>query len=95
MLAICTLCYSRKLKVYSIKVWNIKLVLVVAHSFCVSQSIPPNVNVRVLCLAIPPAAILRSTTLLVAFVPTVSANYRYNIVVQIPPYVRNFPYRYS
>ena len=69
MLVICMLCYSRKLKVYSIKVWNIKLVLVVAHSFCVSRSILLSVNVRVLSLVLLPAAILRSTTHLVAFVP--------------------------
>lgn len=93
MLVICMLCYS--LSFIVCKVWNIKLVLVVAHSFCVSQSILLSVNVRVLSLVLLPAAILRSTTPPVAFVPTVSANYRYNIVVQIPPYVRNFPHRYS
>ena len=39
------------------------------RSLSANPSTPRNANAQVLCLAIPPAAILRSTTHLVAFVP--------------------------
>ena len=60
---------------------KLKHVLVVAHHFCVSQSIPSDVNVRVLCLAIPPAVILQSTTPIAAFVPIAYAFIVYRLLV--------------